>query len=96
MSIATEPSAKPKKEKAKAGGVAADQLRSIIERVERLEEEKATLANDIREVFAEAKMNGYDTPAIRQILKLRKMDQSDRQEREAILELYMHALGMDD
>lgn len=80
----------------KTGGVAADQLRSFIERIERLEEEKATLANDIKEVFAEAKMNGFDTPAMRQILKLRKMDQSDRQEREAILDLYMRALGMDD
>jgi uncharacterized protein (UPF0335 family) len=80
----------------KTGGVAADQLRSFIERIERLEEEKTTLANDIKEVFAEAKMNGFDTPAMRQILKLRKMDQSDRQEREAILDLYLRALGMDD
>ena len=80
----------------KTGGVAADQLRSFIERIERLDEEKAVLANDIKEVFAEAKMNGFDTPAMRQIIKLRKMDNSDRQEREAILELYMAALGMAD
>lgn len=80
----------------KTGGVAADQLRSFIERIERLEEEKKVLADDIKEVFAEAKMNGFDTPAMRQILKLRKMDNSDRQEREAILDLYMRALGMDD
>lgn len=84
-----------KTQQVKTGGVAADQLRSIVERVERLEEEKATLANDIKEVFAEAKMNGFDTPAIRQILKLRKMDNSDRQEREEILALYMRALGME-
>ena len=85
-----------KKETVKTGGVAADQLRSFIERIERLDEEKAVLANDIKEVFAEAKMNGFDTPAMRQILKLRKMNNSDRQEREAILELYMAALGMAD
>lgn len=82
--------------KVKTGGVAADQLRSFIERIERLDEEKAVLANDIKEVFAEAKMNGFDTPAMRQILKLRKMDNSDRQEREAILDFYMRALGMAD
>lgn len=85
-----------KTQKVKTGGVAADQLRSFIERIERLDEEKAVLANDIKEVFSEAKMNGFDTPAMRQILKLRKMDNSDRQEREAILELYMRALGMTD
>lgn len=82
--------------KAKTGGVAADQLRSFIERIERLEEEKTTLANDIKEVFAEAKMNGFDTPAMRQILKLRKMEQADRQEREEILTLYKRALGMEE
>ena len=85
-----------KTQKVKTGGVAADQLRSFIERIERLDEEKQVLANDIKEVFAEAKMNGFDTPAMRQILKLRKMDHSDRQEREAILDLYIRALGMDD
>ena len=85
-----------KTQKVKTGGVAADQLRSFIERIERLDEEKAVLANDIKEVFAEAKMNGFDTPAMRQILKLRKMDNSDREEREAILDLYMRALGMAD
>ena len=85
-----------KTQKVQTGGVAADQLRSFIERIERLDEEKAVLANDIKEVFAEAKMNGFDTPAMRQILKLRKMDNSDRQEREAILDLYMRALGMAD
>lgn len=85
-----------KTQKVQTGGVAADQLRSLIERIERLDEEKAVLANDIKEVFAEAKMNGFDTPAMRQILKLRKMDNSDREEREAILDLYMRALGMAD
>ena len=78
-----------------AGGIAGDQLRTIIERIERLEEEKAGIAADIREIFAEAKGNGFDTKAIRQILKIRKMEVSERQEQEAMLDLYMRALGME-
>jgi uncharacterized protein (UPF0335 family) len=74
--------------------VAADQLKSFIERIERLEEEKAGLAGDIKEVFLEAKGNGFDTKAMRKILSLRKKDHAERQEEEAILELYMQALGM--
>ncbi len=76
------------------GGVAAAQLRSIIERIERLEEEKKALSDDIRDVFAEAKANGYDTKVLRQVIRLRKQDANERQEQEAILDLYMHALGM--
>ncbi|HEY0837876.1 MAG TPA: DUF2312 domain-containing protein [Azospirillum sp.] len=76
-------------------GIAAAQLRSIIERVERLEEEKKGLADDIRDIFAEAKGQGFDIKIIRQIIKLRKMDQSDRQEQETLLDLYKAALGMD-
>jgi len=82
--------------KAKTGGIAGDQLESIIQRIERLEEEKAALAGDIREVFAEAKGNGFDTKILRQVLKLRKMDKADRQEQDSILELYLNALGMID
>ena len=74
--------------------VAADQVKAFIERIERLEEEKAGIAGDIREIFAEAKGNGFDTKAMRKILALRKKDFSERQEEEAILELYMQALGM--
>ncbi len=74
--------------------VAADQLKSFIERIERLEEEKAGIAGDIREIFAEAKGNGFDTKAMRKILALRKKDFAERQEEEAVLELYMQALGM--
>ena len=74
--------------------VAADQLKSFIERIERLEEEKAALAGDIKEVFLEAKGNGFNTKAMRKILSLRKKDHAERQEEEAILELYMQALGM--
>lgn len=75
-------------------GFAAGQLRSLIERVEKLEEEKAALAADIREVFAEAKGQGFDTKIMRQVVRLRKMETADRQEAEAILDLYLSALGM--
>lgn len=74
--------------------IAAGQLRAFIERIERLEEEKKTIADDIKEVFAEMKGTGFDTKAVRTILKLRRMDQAERQEAEAILDLYMSALGM--
>jgi uncharacterized protein (UPF0335 family) len=73
---------------------AKDQLKAIIERVERLEEEKKAIADDIKDVFAEAKANGFDVPALRVIIRLRKQDQDERKEHEAILETYMHALGM--
>ena len=75
-------------------GVAADELKQFIERIERLEEEKAGIAGDIKDVFAELKGRGFDSKAVRQILRIRKKDQSERQEEEAILELYMQALGM--
>jgi len=78
----------------KAGGVAVDQLKSIIGRVEKLEEEKAGIGADIRDVFAEAKGNGFDVRAIRAIIKIRKMDHAEREEQETILDTYMHALGM--
>jgi uncharacterized protein (UPF0335 family) len=74
--------------------VAAAELRQLIERIERLEEEKTTLQDDIKEVFAEAKGRGYDTKAMRTIIRLRKKDQAERQEEEAIIELYKNALGM--
>jgi uncharacterized protein (UPF0335 family) len=80
--------------KAKVGGLAVDQLKSIIARVEKLEEEKAAIADDIRDVFAEAKGNGFDVKAIRQIIKLRKMDAQEREEEETVLDTYMRALGM--
>ena len=79
---------------ADVGGIAADRLRSFIERIERLEEEKAALATDLREVFAEAKSVGFDTKIMRQILRLRKMERNDREEQEALLDLYKRALGM--
>ena len=72
----------------------AGQLKSIIERIERLEEEKKALADDIRDVFAEAKGTGFDTKVLRRIVSLRKQDLSERQEQDALLETYMAALGM--
>ena len=76
------------------GGVAGERLKSFIERIERLEEEKAALTEDIREVYSEAKGSGFDVKIMRQIIRLRKMDTSDRQEQEAILDTYMSVLGM--
>lgn len=75
------------------GAIAAGQLRSFIERIERLEEEKRALSEDIKEVFAEAKGNGFDPKIMRQVVRIRKMDKSDRQEQEALLDLYLAALG---
>ena len=77
-----------------AESVARDQLRSIVERIERLEEEKKAIADDIREVFAEAKANGFDIKVLRQVLRLRRQDVTERQEQDAIRDLYLHALGM--
>ena len=76
-----------------ASTVAAERLRSFIERVENLEEEKANVAGDIKEVYAEAKGEGYEPKILRQIIRLRKMDSAERQEQEALLELYLSALG---
>lgn len=74
--------------------VAADQLRSIVERIERLEEEKSGVSDDIKAVYAEAKANGYDTKTLRRVVRLRKQDNNDRAEQEALLDLYLSALGM--
>ncbi|GHA38268.1 UPF0335 protein [Devosia pacifica] len=74
--------------------VAQDQLRAFVERIERMEEEKAAIAADIKEIYAEAKGNGFDTKILRQIVRLRKQDANERMEQEALLELYMSALGM--
>ena len=74
--------------------VTGDQLRAFVERIERLEEEKKEIAEQVKEVFAELKGQGFDVKAIRQILKLRKQDPDDRAEEVAVLDLYMSALGM--
>ncbi len=75
-------------------GFAKDHLKSFIERIERLEEEKAALVADIREVYSEAKGTGFDVKIMRQVIRLRKMETADRQEQDAILDLYLSALGM--
>jgi uncharacterized protein (UPF0335 family) len=76
------------------GGIAGERLKSLIERIERLEEEKRALAEDIKEVYAEAKGVGFDTKIMRQVIKIRKMDQNDLDEQETLLDLYKRALGM--
>jgi uncharacterized protein (UPF0335 family) len=77
-----------------AENVAQDQLRAFVERIERMEEEKKAIADDIKEIYAEAKGNGFDTKVLRQVIRIRKQDRNERLEQEAILELYMSALGM--
>lgn len=76
------------------GGVSSAQLKSFIERIERLEEEKSTVGEQIREVFAEAKGTGFDVRTIRQVLKIRKLETQERLEQEELLDLYLTALGM--
>lgn len=74
--------------------VAADQLRAFVERIERMNEEKKAISDDIKEIYAEAKGSGFDTKALRTLIRLRAQDASERQEAEAILDLYMEAIGM--
>jgi uncharacterized protein (UPF0335 family) len=73
---------------------AKDQLRTIVARIERLEEEKAALSTDLKEIYAEAKGNGFDVKALRTVIRLRKQDETKRREEEAVLATYLHALGM--
>jgi uncharacterized protein (UPF0335 family) len=76
------------------GGIAADRLRTFVERIERLEEDRAAISADIREVLSEAKSAGFDVPTIRQVVRLRKMDRQDLQERDSLLELYRDVMEM--
>ena len=80
--------------KKSSGEVAAERLKSFVERIERLEEEKRALAADIKEVYSEAKSAGFDVKTMREIIKIRRMDEDDLDEREALLDTYMRALGM--
>ncbi|PWE18660.1 DUF2312 domain-containing protein [Marinicauda salina] len=92
----TSPAAAPQTDQSDAvGGVARDQIKSFVARIERLEEEKAGIAADIKEVYAEAKAMGFDTKVLRKVISLRKQDRQERQEQEALLELYLGALGED-
>ncbi len=79
---------------AKFGGISGEHLRQYVQRIEQLEEEKKDLAENIRDVYAEAKGNGFDTKVMRQIIKIRKMEEQEREELETILDIYLHALGM--
>jgi uncharacterized protein (UPF0335 family) len=74
--------------------IAKDQLKAIIERIEKLEEEKKATSDDIRDVYAEAKGNGFDATALRTIVRMRKMDTDERREQQEVLDTYLHALGM--
>ena len=80
---------------AQTGGIARDQLKAFVERIERLEEEKAGLAADIRDVYAEAKGNGFDVKALRRVVRERRLDRAELQEQEAIIDLYRSALGLE-
>ncbi|WP_144185192.1 DUF2312 domain-containing protein [Elioraea rosea] len=75
-------------------GIAADRLRSLVERIERLEEERKALAGDIKDIYAEAKSAGFDVKVLRQIIRIRKQDQAEVEEQESLLDLYKRALGM--
>jgi uncharacterized protein (UPF0335 family) len=96
--IQSQPHSAPNKEKtmSDAHGVARDQLRSFIERIERLEEEKKTIADDIKDVYGEAKGTGFDTKILKKVIAIRKQDKDERMEQEAILDTYLAALGMID
>lgn len=78
-----------------SNSIAAGELKAYIERIERLEEEKAALAGDLRDVYSEAKANGFDTKIMRKIVSLRKKDHAERKEEEALMDLYLEALGME-
>ena len=87
-------SAAKKEEDAEVGGIAADRLRSIVERIERLEEERRGLADNIKDIFAEAKSAGFDVKVVRQIISIRKKEPAEVEEQETLLDLYRRALGM--
>ena len=80
----------------KTGGVAADRLRSLVERIERLEEERKALSSDIKDIYAEAKSAGFDVKVLRQLIRIRKQEPADVEEQETLLDLYKMALGMVD
>lgn len=80
--------------KARQDTVAADRLRSLVERIERLDEERKALANDIRDIYAEAKSAGFDVKVLRQLIRIRKQEPADVEEQETLLDVYRHALGM--
>ena len=88
------PDGSPVSKKVKAGPVSADRLKSFVERVEKLEEERKAISGDIRDVYSEAKGVGYDVKTMRKIISIRKVDAAERDEQEQLLDVYKHALGM--
>jgi len=90
----SETATKRRADEPKTGGIAADRLRSIVERIERLEEERKALGNDIKDIYAEAKSAGFDVKVLRQIIKLRKQEPAEVEEQETLLDVYRRALGM--
>ena len=93
LDAAQKPNAKPD-DQPETGGIAADRLRSLIERIERLEEERKALGSDIKDIYAEAKSAGFDVKVIRQIIRIRKQEPADVEEQESLLDVYRRALGM--
>ena len=91
---AAQPSNAKPDDSPETGGIAADRLRSLIERIERLEEERKALGSDIKDIFAEAKSAGFDVKVIRQIIRIRKQEPADVEEQESLLDVYRRALGM--
>jgi uncharacterized protein (UPF0335 family) len=92
--MALDSTEKSHPEDAKVGGIAADRLRSLIERIERLEEERKALGSDIKDIFAEAKSAGFDVKVLRQLIRLRKQEPAEVEEQESLLDVYRRALGM--
>jgi uncharacterized protein (UPF0335 family) len=92
--VASSPKKTREASMANVGGIAGDRLKSFIERIERLEEEKRALAEDVKEIYSEAKGAGFEVKIIRQIVRIRKMDEDDRDEAEALLDTYLRAIGM--
>ncbi len=86
--------AQSKQENTEVGGIASERLRSIVERIERLEEEKKALSSDIKDIFAEAKSAGFDVKVLRAVIRLRKQEPAEVEEQETLLDLYRRALGM--
>jgi uncharacterized protein (UPF0335 family) len=93
-SLDDDPLDSGKATEAKVGGIAADRLRSLIERIERLEEERKALGSDIKDIYAEAKSAGFDVKVLRQIIRIRKQEPADVEEQETLLDVYRRALGM--
>lgn len=92
--MALDAATKPRAEPAKHGNIAADRLRSLVERIERLEEERRALGADIKDIFAEAKSAGFDVKVMRQLIRIRRQDSNEVQEQETLLDVYRRALGM--